>query len=64
MMTGSMVKLRPYQVEAIEQINSHWEDWQRAAGPPYGMRQNGRVQHGGKSKTGTDADTGASGRTD
>lgn len=29
MMTGSMVKLRPYQVEAIEQINSHWEDWQR-----------------------------------
>lgn len=25
----SAIKLRPYQTEAISQINSHWTDWQR-----------------------------------
>lgn len=25
----SAIKLRPYQTEAISQINSHWADWQR-----------------------------------
>ena len=28
-MTRSTFNLRPYQVEAVEAINAHWQDWQR-----------------------------------